>query len=106
MNHEFYCRLRRYYKDGNYEIWSIEFDYGDGYSAEDKCIIKFDNSNIKACMLIKSSERIDSEEYVSIILGLFEDIIPDDGDFKLDKLLDSEVDEYYPKDLIDMLESL
>ena len=99
MEHDFYCRVRRYYRDIHNEIWSIEFDYGDGYVAEDKVILEWDNKDIKVLWLIQSSDRMESEEYTSIILALFEDIIDDEGDFQLVREYEINVMEYDVEEL-------
>lgn len=100
MNHSFWCRLRRYYRNEKYEVWSVEFDYGDGYSAEDKLIIKWVENIPLAMCLVKKSDRVGSEEYQSIILGLFEDLTDGEGSFGLKYIVDREVDEYDIEDLI------
>lgn len=100
MEHEFYCRVRRYFKDDSYEVWSLEFDYGEGYSAEDKMILKWNNNKPKVLCLINSEDRIESEEYISILLGLFEDLTEGEGAFELKRILDLNVNEYDIEDLI------
>jgi hypothetical protein len=100
MKHEFYCRVRRYYRDNSYEVWSLEFDYGDGYSAEDKLILEWNNDAPNVLVLINSMDRIESEEYESIILSLFEDMTQGEGTFKLKRIFDLEVEEYDIEDLI------
>lgn len=100
MKHKFYCRLRRYYMSKQYEIWSVEFDYGEGYLAEDKLVIKWvENSPLVMC-IIKEADRVESEEYLSIILGLFEDITDGEGTFELKRILDLDVEEYDIEDLL------
>lgn len=100
MEHEFYCRTRRYFRNDSYEVWSLEFDYGDGYSAEDKMILEWNNNNPRVLWLINSRDRMESEEYTSIILGLFEDITEGEGSFELKRIFDSNVEEYDIEDLI------
>nr|WP_288824887.1 hypothetical protein [uncultured Clostridium sp.] len=100
MEHEFYCRARRYFKDDFYEAWSLEFDYGNGYSAEDKMILEWCNNKPRVLCLINSRERMKSEEYTSIILGLFEDITEGEESFELKRIFDLNVDEYDIEDLI------
>lgn len=99
MENKFQCRARRYFKDSQYEIWSLELDYGEGYIASDKLILEWDNKDIKALWLIQSSDRMESEYYTSVILALFEDIIEDDGDFLLEREQVNDVMEYDIQDL-------
>lgn len=100
MEHKFYCRVRRYFKDDYYEAWSIEFDYGEGYLAEDKMILEWNKNKPLVLCLINSRDRMESEEYMSIILGLFEDITEGEGSFELKRIFDLNVDEYDINDLI------
>ena len=99
MEHKFYCRLRRYFRNGEYECWSGEFDYGEGFVAEDKIILQWSNSGPKVLMITSSDEHIESDEYTSIILGLFEDITDGEGTFELKRLYDKDVDDYSIEDL-------
>lgn len=100
MQHEFYCRTKRYFRSDIYEVWSMEFDYGEGYSAEDKMIIEWNHNRPRVLCLINSVERMNSEEYASIMLGLFEDLTEGEGSFELKCLHDLEVEEYDVEDLI------
>lgn len=63
MEHEFYCRMRRYFRNIFYEIWSMEFDYGEGYLAEDKLIVNWCDDMPRVLCLMKSKDRLVSEEY-------------------------------------------
>ena len=100
MDHECYCRARRYFKDENYEVWSLEFDYGEGYLAEDKLILKW-GDRLKALWLIKSEARMTSEEYESIVLALFEDLVGGEGTFDLKRRLELQAGEYDIQNLIE-----
>ncbi len=106
MEHEFYCRARRYFRNNLYEIWSMEFDYGEGYLAEDKMIIKWCDDIPRVLCLLKSKDRLVLEEYTSIILGLFEDLTDGEGTFRLEKVFDPEVEEYDIQDLMDKHSSI
>lgn len=99
MKHEFYCRLRRYFRDEEYECWGGEFDYGEGYIAEDKIILQWSNSGPKVLMITVSDLRMKSDEYTSIIWGLFEDLTEGEGTFEIRRLCDMDVDEYDIEDL-------
>ena len=95
MFHEFYSRVRRYFRNEEFEFWSIEFDYdGTGYAAEDKLILKWNHHQPKVLLLTASHERITSEEYNSIILGLFEDLTDGEGTFELKYIFDANIAEY------------
>lgn len=99
MEHEFYCRLRRYFRNEEYECWSSEFDYGEGFVAEDKIILQWSNSGPRVLMITSSDEHMKSEEYTTIILGLFEDITEGEGTYELKRLCDMNVEEYSIEDL-------
>lgn len=100
MKHDFYCRVRRFFRDASYEIWSVEFDYGEGYLAEDKIIIKWSDGIPEVLCFINVKDRMESEEYTSIILALFEDLTDGEGTFELKRIYDTNVEEYDIKDLI------
>lgn len=80
----------------------MEFDYGDGYSAEDKMILEWNDNKPKVLILINSRDRMDSEEYTNIILGIFEDLTDGEGTFELKRIFDANVNEYDVEDLINM----
>ncbi|NLL68207.1 MAG: hypothetical protein GX236_11010 [Clostridiaceae bacterium] len=101
MEHEFYCRVRRYFRDNDYEMWSVEFDYGEGYLAEDKIVLNWNHNKPNVLWLIKLEGRLKSEEYESIVLGLFEDVSGGEGTFILKRKLDTNVEEYDVNNLID-----
>lgn len=106
MEHEFYCRMRRYFRNISYEIWSMEFDYGEGYLAEDKLIVNWCDDMLRVLCLMKSKDRLVSEEYTSIILGIFEDLTDGEGTFRLEKVFDPEVEEYDVQDLVNIHSSI
>lgn len=100
MKHEFYSRVRRFFKSNEFECWSVEFDYnGDGYVSEDKIVLEWNNNEPRVLVITNSTERMTSEEYTSIILGLFEDVTDGEGTFKLKCIFDTNVAEYDIEDL-------
>ena len=88
MQHEFYCRGRRYFRSNSHEIWSMEFDYGEGYVSEDVIILYWNDKEPEVLCLTISKDRLKSEEYLSIILGLFEDLIEGDKTLQLRRIFD------------------
>lgn len=95
MKHEFYSRVRRYFRSNEFECWSVEFDYnGDGYISEDKIVLEWNNNEPRVLVITKSADRMTSEEYTGIILGLFEDLTDGEGTFYLKRIFDTNVDEY------------
>lgn len=97
----FFVRPRRYYKDGSFEVWSMEHTYGDGFVAEDKMMIQFNESNINVWLVVKDKSREDLEEYMSYVYALFDDIIPESGESKVQVIVDADVQEYWPEELIE-----
>lgn len=95
MGHEFYSRVNRYYLEGNYEFWGVQFDYdGDGYVSEDIVAIRWEGRIPKVLVLINNPGRVDSEEYYSVILCLFESLTDGEGSFEVKRVYDKNVDEY------------
>lgn len=100
MEHEFYSRLRRFERNEELELWSVEFDYtGEGYVSEDKIILEWNNNEPRVLLITNSNDRMVSEEYTGIILGLFEDLTGGEGTFQLRRIYDKNVDEYDIQDL-------
>ena len=107
MRDDFKCRLARYYKNKEYECWSIQYDLdGDGFQAYDVLVLHFVHEKevkVKALFLSQLEECLNSEIVLSYILATFEDLTDGEGSFILQKQLDAKIDEYWPKDLIDMI---
>lgn len=97
----FFVRPRRYYKDSSFEVWSMEHTYGDGFIAEDKMVIQFNESNINVWLVVKNKSRKYLEEYMSYVYALFDDIIPESGESRVQVIVDADVQEYYPEELIE-----
>lgn len=78
----------------------MEFDYtGEGYVSEDKIILEWNNNEPRVLLITNSNDRMVSEEYTGIILGLFEDLTGGEGTFQLRRIYDKNVDEYDIQDL-------
>ena len=105
--HEFWCRFRRYYRKESIECWSIEFDYdNEGFEALDRLVIVFPQNKlelVKVLLLSKDADRIKNDEYLSYILGIFEDLTDGEGSFCIRRVYDEELDKYDVNDLIEKL---
>lgn len=110
MRDDIKCRLARYYKKEGYECWSIQYDLdGKGFQAFDVLVLHFVDEKevkVKALFLSQLEECLNSENVLSYILAVFEDLTDGEGSFILKKQLDSKVDDYWPKDLIDKINLL
>jgi hypothetical protein len=99
----FFVRPRRYYKNGSFEVWSMEHNYGDGFFAEDKLIIQFNEDSTNVWLVVKDKARKDLEEYMSYVYGLIDYILSIQEDVNVKVLADENVQEYYPEDLLKKL---
>ena len=99
----FFVRPRRYYKNESIEVWSMEHSYGDGFVAEDKMIIQFAEPNVNAWLVVKDKSRKNLDEYMSYVYALFDDIVPEPGESKVTVIVDANVQEYWPEELIERM---
>ena len=97
----FYVRPRRYYKNESNEVWSMEHSYGEGFVAEDKMIIRFSKPNVNAWLIVKDKSRKNIEEYIIYAYALFDDIVPESGESNVKVIVDANVQEYWPEELIE-----
>ena len=107
MRDDIKCRMARYYKNKEYECWSIQYDLdGKGFQAFDIVVLHFVDEKevyVKALFLSQFEDSLNSENVLAYILALFEDLTDGEGSFVLKKKFDTKVDDYWPEDLIDMI---
>ena len=103
------CRCRRYFRSNDSECWSIEHDEDEGFVSEDVLVLQFTDTNdelVKALYLSKSEERINSEEILSYLLAIFEDLTNGEGSFTLKRQIDEHIEDYWPEDLVKKLNEI
>ena len=69
-------------------------------------ILRWSGNSTKVLCLVNAKERLESDEYLGILLGLFEDVTLGEGNFELKRICDCNVGEYAVKDLVNKLEQV
>lgn len=102
----FYVRPRRYYKSEINEVWSMEYDIGEGFIAEDVLALEFAKDTIKALLIVRDENRVNKEEYKAYCYALFSDLVDDSEKAKLKIIHDKNVYDYWPEEIIGKLKEV